>query len=70
MGEGEANIYWQKQPGTINDGITVKWNDGYLHIYMVNGNLGQDEIINFSSRGVSLEVGQSAQAKLPSLSLA
>jgi hypothetical protein len=68
-GRGEDNIYWQKQPGTLNDAITVIWNDGNGHTYTVSGKLGQDEIINFSSRGVRLEVGQSGQAKLPSLSL-
>jgi hypothetical protein len=68
-GRGEAQIYLQKQPGTLNDGISVKWNDGNGHIYTVNGDLGQDRVIRFSSRGVSLGVGQPAQAKLPSLSL-
>ena len=68
-GREQSSIYWQKQPGTLTDAITVNWNDGYGHIYTVNGNLGQDQVINFSSRGISLDAGQSAQAKLPSLSL-
>lgn len=68
-GRGEGQIYWQKQPGTLNDAVTVKWNDGSGHTYTVNGDLGQDRVINFSSRGVTLAAGQPAQAKLPSLSL-
>jgi hypothetical protein len=68
-GRGESKIYWQKQPGTLNDAITVKWNDGSGHVYTTTGDLGQDRVITFSSRGVSLTAGQAAQAKLPSLSL-
>jgi len=68
-GRGESSIYWQKQPGTLPDAITVIWNDGSGHSYTVNGDLGQDRVISFSSRGVSIAAGQAAQAKLPSLSL-
>jgi len=68
-GRGEASIYWEKQPGTLNDAITVKWNDGFGHNYNVSGDLSQDRVIYFSSKGVSVEPGQSGQAKLPSLSL-
>ena len=67
-GRGEGSIYWQKQPGTLPDAVTVIWNDGSGHTYTVKGDLGQDRVISFSSRGVSLEGGQAAQAKLPSLS--
>ncbi len=68
-GRGESTIYWQKEAGTLNDAITVKWNDGSGHIYTTTGDLVQDRVITFSSRGVSLTAGQAAQAKLPSLSL-
>ena len=68
-GRGEAAIYWQKQPGTLADAVTVIWHDGIGHSYTVSGDLGQDRVINFSSRGVSIAAGQTAQAKLPSLSL-
>jgi hypothetical protein len=68
-GRGEGQIYWQKEPGTLNDAVTVKWNDGSGHIYAANGDLGQDRVINFSSTGITLAAGQPAQAKLPSLSL-
>jgi hypothetical protein len=68
-GRGEGQIYWQKQPGTINDVITVKWNDGFGHTFTVNGDLGQDRVITFSARGLTIMAGRAAQAKLPSLSL-
>ena len=68
-GRGESQIYWQKQPGTLNDTIVVKWNDGAGHAYTVRGDLGQDRVINFSSKGITITPGQPAQAQLPSLSL-
>jgi Protein of unknown function (DUF4012) len=68
-GRGEGQIYWQKEPGTTNDAVTVNWNDGSGHSYTVSGDLGQDRVIAFSPRGVSLSAGQPAQAQLPSLSL-
>jgi hypothetical protein len=68
-GRGEDQIYWQKQPGTINDKVDIKWSDGNGHTYSISGDLGQDRVIRFSSRGIALTPGQPAQAKLPSLSL-
>ncbi len=68
-GRGEGQIYWQKQPGTVSDAVTVKWNDGNGHTYATSGDLGQDRVIAFSPRGVSLDAGRPAQAQLPSLSL-
>jgi len=68
-GRGEAAIYLQKEPGTLADAVTVIWHDGSGHSYTVSGDLGQDRVINFSSRGLSIGAGQVAQAKLPSLSL-
>ena len=68
-GRGEGSVYLQKQPGTLADAVTVIWHDGSGHSYTVNGDLGQDRVISFSSRGVSIVAGQAAQAKLPSLSL-
>jgi len=68
-GRGEGSIYWQKQPGTNADTVTVVWHDGSGHTYTVNGEVGQDRVISFSSRGVSIDAGQAAQAKLLSLSL-
>jgi hypothetical protein len=66
---GVDQIYWQKQPGTVNDKVDVTWNDGSGHSYSVSGDLGQDRIISLSPSGVALLTGQPAQAKLPSLSL-
>ena len=68
-GRGESQIYWQKQPGTLNDAVTVKWNDGNGHAYSVSSDLSQDRVILFSAKGISFAVGHSSQAQLPSLSL-
>ncbi len=68
-GRGEATMYWQKQPGTMNDVIIVKWNDSNGNSYMAGGALAQDRVVTFSSRGLTITAGQVAQAKLPSLSL-
>jgi hypothetical protein len=68
-GRGEGQIYWQKQPGTVNDAITVKWNDGNGHAYSISSDLSQDRVIIFSARGIGLAAGHSSQAQLPSLSL-
>jgi hypothetical protein len=68
-GRGEGQIYWQKQPGTLPDVVTVVWHDGSGHTYTVNGDLSQDRVVSFSSKGVGLAAGQAAQARLPSLSL-
>jgi Protein of unknown function (DUF4012) len=68
-GRGEGQIYWQKQPGTLNDVVTVKWDDGSGHTYASTGDLARDRVITFSARGVTITAGQPAQAQLPSLSL-
>jgi hypothetical protein len=66
---GFDKIYWQKQPGTLDDKIDVTWNDGNGHVFQVSGSLDQDQVITLSSTGVRLAAGQPAQAKLPSLTL-
>ena len=68
-GHGEDTIYWQKQPGTLNDTINVIWNDGSGHTYTTIGDLSQDRVITFSSKGLVITPGIPAQAQLPSLSL-
>jgi hypothetical protein len=62
-------IYWQKQPGTGNDAVTVNWIDAQGHTFTTRGDIGQDRVINLSTAGVALTPGQAAQASLPSLSL-
>jgi hypothetical protein len=62
-------IYWQKQPGTVNDKIDVTWNDGNGHSSTVSGELGEDRVMTLSPSRVTLNAGQPAQATLPSLSL-
>lgn len=68
-GRGESSLYWQKQPGTLADAVTVNWNDGSGHAYTASGDLGQDRVITFSARGLTITSGQQARALLPSLSL-
>ncbi len=68
-GRGQDSIYWQKQPGTISDKVDLVWHDGSGHTYTTSSDLGQDRIITFSTRGLSVTPGQAAQAQLPSLSL-
>ena len=62
-------IYWQKQPGTLNDTINVTWNEGAGHTYTAGGILAADRIIVLSQAGATLISGQPALASLPSLSL-
>ena len=66
---GRTQIYWQKQPGTLNDGAVVIWNTGAGKSYQVNGDLGQDRRITLTPSGVTIAATSAAQAKLPSLSL-
>ena len=61
-------IYWQKQPGTAADAVTVIWNDGDGKAYRATGTLAEDTMITLTSSGVSLTAGQTAQATIPSLS--
>jgi hypothetical protein len=68
-GRGEAQLYWQKQPGVSNDGVTVIWRDGGGHTYTAKGDLSGDRIVMFSSRGLSLVGGQVGNAQLPTLGL-
>lgn len=68
-GRGVEQVYWQKQPGTINDAVTVLWHDGNGHTYKVSGDLSQDRVITLAPSGVSLAQGQVGTAQLPSLSL-
>jgi hypothetical protein len=66
---GRNEIYWQKQPGTVNDTVDVIWSDGSGHIFKTSGDLGQDRVITLTPSGVTLTPGHPAQAVLPRLSL-
>jgi hypothetical protein len=66
---GGNEIYWQKQPGTVNDTVDVIWSDGFGHIFKTSGDLGQDRVITLTPTGVRLTPGHPSQAVLPSLSL-
>jgi Protein of unknown function (DUF4012) len=66
---GQHVIYWQQQPGTANDTVTVTWGGVDGHIYTVNGALTQDRIITLTPTGVALAQAPPAVGALPSLSL-
>jgi hypothetical protein len=68
-GRGESQIYWQKQPGTVDDKVDVVWHDNRGHTYSVSGNLVQDLVITFSTKGLTIDAGRSARVELPSLGL-
>gem|GEM_PF-2197420 len=68
-GRGEEQLYWQKQPGTSSDKVTIIWHDGNGHTYTVNGDLAQDRVITLGPTSVTIVVGQVGSAQLPSLSL-
>jgi hypothetical protein len=62
---GPSPIYWQKQPGTLNDSVTVT--------YAVNGrsfvsrtDLSQDRILTLTPSGIGVEAGSSGAAAIPS----
>lgn len=63
------HVYWQKQPGTINDSIQVVWNDGAGHIFRTSGDLAQDRFVSLAPAGVTIAPGQTGSAQLPSLSI-
>jgi hypothetical protein len=66
---GAAHIYWQKQPGTLNDKIQVMWVGLDSIKYAASSELSHDQVINLYQEGVTVTAGQPAQAKLPSISL-
>jgi len=67
--QGVAHIYWQKQPGTLNDKIAVTWLGPNHTVYTTSGQLSSDQVINLGPGSVTLTAGQPAHAKLPSISL-
>jgi len=66
---GNDALYWQKQPGTVNDAIDLVWNDGKGHSFKAKGVLSLDLLITLTPTSVALDAGHRAQATLPSLSL-
>jgi hypothetical protein len=65
---GNHVIYWQKQPGTLKDAITVNWQSGNRS-FKTTGDLGQDQQITLSPNGVTVRPAQRATAHLPGLTL-
>ncbi len=66
---GTETIYWQKQPGTNGDTLTVIWSDGSGHTAQTTGDLNQDQVIHLADGLVTLTAGSPGQAQLPTLSL-
>jgi hypothetical protein len=66
---GVDHIYWEKQPGTVDDRVDFSWTPGNGSVYKLSSDLGVDRVIALSSSGITLGIGQPAQAALPSLSL-
>jgi hypothetical protein len=69
LDRGVVKVYWQKQPGTVNDNIEVIWYNGSGGKYTVTGGLSQDQVVTLTATGVTLTAGHPAQATLPSLGL-
>ena len=67
--QGNDVIYWQKQPGTVNDLIDLVWSNRAGHSFKAKAVLSLDLAITLSPTGVIINAGHRAQATLPSLSL-
>jgi len=65
---GSHEIYWQKQPGTESDRITVTWRSGGKS-YVTSGTLATDRKIVLAPGSVTLVPGLAGSAVVPSLSL-
>jgi hypothetical protein len=65
---GTQTIYWQKQPGTESDRISITWKSGG-HTYSTSGVLDSDQMIQLAAGSVTLAPGQAGTATVPSLSL-
>lgn len=61
-------IYWQKQPGTEHDAISVAWHDSG-HTFSAQGTLDTDKQIVLTPTSLTIAAGQAASATVPSLSL-
>ncbi len=64
----DTKIYWQKQPGTAADHVTVQWTTAG-HTYKAESDLAQDRVISLTGTGATIAPGVAATAKLPSISL-
>lgn len=60
-------IYWQKQPGTGSDKVTINWNDGSKPS-SVNVSLNTDLVITLGTGTVTVQPGHAAAAQFPKLS--
>ena len=67
-GAGTHTVYWQKQPGIDRDAVTLHFSDGG-RTYNATTNLTTDRVLHLSARGITVEEGHAATAKLPGLSV-
>jgi hypothetical protein len=65
---GIQDLYWQKQPGTQSDRISITWRPGGAS-HSTSGLLDGDKVIELTSSSVTLTSGQAGTATVPSLSL-
>jgi len=66
---GIHDLYWQKQPGTVDDAVNVTWNPGNGKVYSASGTMHQDLLVKLTPSGITLQAAKTATAALPSLSL-
>jgi hypothetical protein len=64
---GRHQIYWQVQPGTPGDKVTVHWTDG-ARTATGNAALTSDQALTLGPGSVSFKHGHVAQAQVPRLS--
>jgi Protein of unknown function (DUF4012) len=48
------SLYWQKQPGTVRDGLTVTWSPGGGHTFSATSQLDGDRVVRLRDNGVSI----------------
>jgi hypothetical protein len=57
-------IYWQKQPGTGPDRLTVNWILNGTR-YSTSGDLAQDRVVKLTRSGVSIGPGVTSKVAMP-----
>ncbi|HEX4215494.1 MAG TPA: DUF4012 domain-containing protein [Candidatus Dormibacteraeota bacterium] len=66
--QGQHEIYWQKQPGTLLDKLTVNWHQG-SHTSTAVTYLSTDQVILLGDGRVDTRNGQTASIALPHFSI-
>jgi Protein of unknown function (DUF4012) len=63
---GGTDIYWQKQPGTLNDAIAVTYTVNG-RTYKATSDLGQDRVLKLTDNGLTIVTGSTGTAGIPVL---